>query len=220
MKKLFIIGNWKSYKTLFDVNEWIDGISDFDFSGHESKEIIVCAPFTLLLQLKSLISEKNLPIKIGAQNISPFEEGAYTGEINGEQIKEFADYVIIGHSERRANFSETDEVLEKKVKLAREHGLKIIFCVQGSDTPIPEGVDVVAYEPIFAIGSGNPDTPENAESVAKKIKERAGVKFIIYGGSVKPENVNSFTSKILIDGVLPGGASLDPDKFSRIISNS
>jgi triosephosphate isomerase (TIM) len=154
-------------------------------------------------------------------DISPFDEGAYTGEINGNQIREFADYVIIGHSERRKNFAETDEMLSQKVQRAIECSLTPIFCVQGSDTPIPDGVTLVAYEPIFAIGTGNPDTPENAEAVIKTIKEKnPSVKYVLYGGSVTPEGVGGFTQKPLIDGVLVGGASLLSDKFVQIIKNS
>jgi triosephosphate isomerase (TIM) len=223
MKKLFIVANWKSNKTSVDTDSWFGEISQNDLSDQVSsgKEIIVCPPYTLLQMAKSLVEKFSLPLKIGAENISPFEEGAFTGEINANQIREFAEYVIIGHSERRKNFAETDEMLSQKVQKAIECSLMPIFCVQGADTPIPESVELAAYEPIFAIGTGNPDTPENAEAVIKTIKEKnPSVKYVLYGGSVTPEGVGGFTQKPFIDGVLVGGASLLADKFIQIIKNS
>ncbi|MGH7203545.1 MAG: triose-phosphate isomerase family protein, partial [Candidatus Levyibacteriota bacterium] len=158
---------------------------------------------------------------IGAQDISPFASGAYTGEVNANQIKEFAQYAIIGHSERRKYFREDDEMLIKKVRMALAEGIIPIFCVASADTFIPEGVELVAYEPLFAIGSGKADTPEDAEEIARAIKEKnADVKTVIYGGSVNPENVHSFTSMPSVDGVLPGGASLDTQKFTQLITNA
>ena len=158
-------------------------------------------------------------IKIGAQNVSPFGEGAYTGEINAKQIKDFAEYVLIGHSERRKNFAETDDMLKKKTEISMNNGLKPIFLVQSKNAIIPQGVEVVAYEPVFAIGSGNPDTPENADEVAGVLKSENEYQ-VLYGGSVTPENVRNFTSKANINGVLVGGASLDPEEFYKIIENA
>lgn len=226
MKQLFIVANWKSNKTIPQTREWFAVISNSIHStnsGQEfqisNKEIIVCPPFTALSMAKSLIDQYKLPIKLGAQDISPFRQGAYTGEVNGKQIREFADYVIIGHSERRIKFQESNEMLTQKVAMAKEHGLTPIFCVQDAQTQIPDGVTIVAYEPVFAIGSGNPDTPENADSVAKIIKQK-GIEYVLYGGSVKPENVVNFTSMLSIDGILVGGASLDAQTFSSIIKNA
>lgn len=207
MKKLFIIGNWKSYKTAAETNDWFQQISNFQFqiANLQDKEIILCVPFTVLSTAKSLIQQYELPIRLGAQDISPFDEGKYTGEINGKQIKEFAEYVIIGHSERRRYFSETDELLAKKVAMAKQYGIVPLFCVEGSDVPVPSGVDIVIYEPITAIGTGNPDTPDDAEKVCKAILEKDHNSFSLYGGSVTSENVRSFTSMPSISGVLPGG---------------
>lgn len=220
MKKLFIIANWKSNKNIEEATQWIQGMSSFKFPPAEEKEVIICPPFTLLSTLKSLIDGEKLPIKIGSENLSPFGQGAYTGEESAEQVKEFAEYVILGHSERRKNFGETDEVLSQKVKKALDNNLTPIYCVQGIDTPIPAGVQLVAYEPVFAIGTGTPDTPEDAEFVAKTIKEKHSVKYVIYGGSVTGEDVRKFTQLPSVDGVLVGGASLDAEKFIKIIENS
>ncbi len=220
MKKLFIVANWKSYETNFEAIQWIAKFSDYNFATLNNKEIIVCPPFTVLSELATYIRKNKLPVRLGAQNVSPFPKGAHTGEVNAEEIKVLGDYVIIGHSERRNEFGEDDEMLKQKVNIAIENGLMPIFCVQGVETCIPEGVEIVAYEPVFAIGTGKPDTPENANDVIGKIKEINSVEYVLYGGSVTPENVDSFTSKKLIDGVLVGGASLDPDKFFKIIENS
>jgi len=220
MKKLFIIANWKSHKNAEETKEWME-----KFTVHSSqfsvdhKEVIICPPFTMLSLLKSyLLNLKS--IKIGSQNISPFEEGAYTGEITAKQVADFAEYAIIGHSERRTNFFEDEEMLSKKIVLALANKLTPIFCVQSAQTAIPQGVSVVAYEPVFAIGSGHADTPESADKVAAEIKEKNKIPFVLYGGSVEGKNVNSFTQMAHIDGVLVGGASLDVEKFAEIIKNA
>lgn len=232
MKKVFIVANWKSHETIPQVEEWFEtfkSLSHFAEASRDKqlifnkneKKIIICPSFTLLPKAKELIVMNQLPIVVGAQNISPFDEGAYTGEENAKQIKEFADYVIIGHSERRKNFSETDEMLSKKAKEAIDNNLTPIFCVQSDKTYIPDGVSLVAYEPIFAIGTGKPDTPADAENVAKTIKENhPNVAYVLYGGSVNPEDVNGFTKMPSVDGVLVGGASLDAEKFMQIIKNA
>lgn len=209
----FIVANWKANKTSLEAKEWLQEISN-----NANKEIIVCPPLTLLSDMKSLIANYQLPITLGVQDISAFDEGAYTGEVNGKQIKEFADYVIIGHSERRQNFKETDEMLVKKVQMAQKYLLTPIFCIQDQNTFIPEGVKIIAYEPVGAIGTGNPDTPENADKTAQIIKDtHKNVMFVLYGGSVTSTNVSSFTKMPSIDGVLVGGASLDASEFGKII---
>lgn len=221
MKKLFIIANWKSYKTTQEANDWLQGIAQFQFPSVDEKEVVVCAPFTLLPLLRTATDTMKLPIKIGSEDVSPFEEGADTGEVNAEQVREFAEYAIIGHSERRRLFNEDDALLTKKVAMALEFKITPIFCVQDENTFIPEGVTLVAYEPIFAIGSGTPDTPENAEKVIKTIKEKnPHVQYVLYGGSVKPENIHTFTQSPSIDGTLVGGASLEAEKFKLLIENS
>lgn len=213
MKHLVIVANWKANKICSELREWVQQISN------SNREIIICPSFTLLHELHLIIKELNLPINLGAQDISSFDEGAYTGEVNGKQIKEFADYVIIGHSERRQNLKETDEMLVKKVQMAQKYLLTPIFCIQNKDTFIPEGVKIAAYEPVGAIGTGKPDTPENAEEVAKAVKEK-GAQFVLYGGSVTSVNVSGFTKMPSIDGVLVGGASLEALEFAKIIQNA
>jgi triosephosphate isomerase (TIM) len=148
MKKLFITANWKSYKTSSQAQEWLEKCT---IEHSSDKETIVCPPFTFLAQMASWVKEKNLPLKLGSQDVSPFGEGAYTGAVHAQQVKEFAQYAIIGHSERRKEFKEDDEILVKKVQMALSAGLTPIFCVQGEETPVPDGVTIVAYEPIWAI---------------------------------------------------------------------
>jgi len=221
MSKLFIVANFKSHLNKNEADSWLS-----EFLKHkeeisktsENKEIIVAPSFTLLLSFYSAFSGTN--IKLAAQDISSLGEGAYTGEVNGRQIKDFADYVIIGHSERRDNFKESDEMLDKKVKSANNFGLETIFCVQNRETQIPEGVKIIAYEPIFAIGTGTPDTPENAEKVCEEIMNKNSNYSVLYGGSVSSENIASFTKKEAISGVLVGGASLNPQEFIKIINNA
>lgn len=221
MKKLFIIANWKSNKTVGDAEEWFRAINDSQLTlNKEEKKIIICPSFTLLPKIKELSVNCKLPISIGAQDISPFEEGAYTGEVNGKQIKEFAEYALIGHSERRMKLSESNEMISKKVEEANKNNIIPILCVQGVDTIIPAGISIVAYEPVAAIGTGNPDTPENAEIAAKTIKDKYGIQYVLYGGSVTGENVSSFTEMESISGILVGGASLDAKQFLQIIENA
>lgn len=222
MKPLLIIANFKSNKTLSEAKEWLQEISKFksQISNLPNKEIIVCPSFVHLPIFNSFIPEHKLPIRLGAQNISRLPGGSYTGEVNGSQIKDFADFVLIGHSERRGTFGEDESVIEEKLKMAREYNLTPILCVQNENNKIPQEVSIVAYEPVLAIGSGNPDTPENAQNLAQKIKEQTKVHHVLYGGSVTPENVKSFTEMRDIDGVLVGHESLDPLEFLKIIENA
>jgi triosephosphate isomerase (TIM) len=216
MKQLFIAGNWKSNKTIVESKEWLTKFI-FDASKFpvNNLTVVICAPYIALPELKNHMG--STPVVLGAQDVSPFNDGAYTGEVTAGMIKEVADWVIIGHSERRKYFNETDEMLGKKVEQAASAGLKVIYCVQDENTTVPNGVDVIAYEPVWAIGTGKTDTPENANSVVASIKQKTQVDIVIYGGSVVAENVASFVSMPSIDGVLPGGASLDPEKFAHLI---
>lgn len=231
MKQILIVGNWKSNKTSLEANAWLQGFKNYDLR-FTNKEIVICPPFTLLPILKSYLL--NLPageaghksaVRLGAQDISPFDEGAYTGEINGKQIKEFADYVIIGHSERRKHFGETNEIVDQKIAQAIKNQLTPIVCISEIEQikdlrlKINDSQIIIAYEPLFAIGSGTADTPENAEAIAKEIKTILDAP-VIYGGSVTSKNVKSFTQTPHIDGVLVGGASLDAHEFTNIVEEA
>ncbi|MEK7073968.1 MAG: triose-phosphate isomerase family protein [Patescibacteria group bacterium] len=213
-KKLFIAGNWKSNKTLVESKAWMDQFH----SDLGDATVVLCVPFTVLSYFHDVLAASQSHLQLGAQNVSPFSNGAYTGEINASQIKELASWVIIGHSERRKNFGEADLVLQQRVDRALETGLQIIYCVQDDHSSVPKGVHVVAYEPVWAIGTGKADSPENANAVLTQIKKATGISTGIYGGSITHENVKSFVTMDAIDGVLPGGASLDPGKFQALIS--
>jgi len=224
MKKKYIIGNWKSNKNIAETGVWFKTFQAL-FSQNkkidpEKVEIAICVPYVFLPMAQKLRDEYKLPLKLVAQDVSPFASGPYTGEVSASQVAEFGEYTIIGHSERRNNFGEDDKMLAEKVKRATESKLNVIYCVQDENAFIPAGVDIVAYEPVWAIGTWKTDTPANANRVAESIKEKWGKRALIYGGSVTAENVRSFITTEFIDGVLPGGASLDPNKFVQIIVNA
>jgi len=222
--KKYLIGNWKSNKTHSGVISFFQAISVL-FNQSKDKltsqvEAVICPSFLHLQSAYKLIKDLNIPVKLGAQDISPFGEGAFTGEINANQLQEFVNYTIIGHSERRNHLGETDNLLKLKVDQAKEWGIKSVFCVSDAATYIPENVSLIAYEPLFAIGSGKPDTPENANIIIKAIKKRISAIPVIYGGSVTSDNIKSFLQMEQIDGVLPGKSSLDPNNFYQMLINA
>ncbi len=211
-------------------------------------EVVVAPPFTAIHHLKFLLADT--PIKLAAQNLSTENSGAYTGEISAEMLSDIdCEYVIIGHSERRQYFCETDELVNKKILAALRSELKPIVCVgesleqkeagktrqvvtrqiKGALTGFGPGMIkelVIAYEPIWAIGTGKNATPDEAQEVHGAIKELLFDEFgtgpgnnvrIIYGGSVKPDNIDELMTQPAIDGALVGGASLKAEDFSRII---
>lgn len=216
MKNLLIVGNWKSNLTSIEALQFLKKFELENLATFNAK-IIICPQYLCLAFMFAYISEKKLPIFLGAQDVSSFPGGPHTGEVTAQQVAEFATYTIIGHSERRRELGETDTVLVQKALMAKSAGLTPIFCVQGEDTPIPENVETVAYEPVEAIGTGHPDTPDNAERVAHIIKTKnKNVTDVLYGGSVTWDNVKNFIEKESISGVLVGGASLDPAAFASI----
>jgi triosephosphate isomerase len=220
MKDLLIVGNWKENKT---VAQSLGFMAEFKKAcePRENVKVIICSPFTSVSAILQYIRDNSLIVDVGVQNISEHEEGAYTGEIAAKQAAEFAKFVIVGHSERRRMLGETDEQVAKKVEMAIKYGITPIVCVINDKVPVPKGTKIVAYEPIEAIGTGNPDTPENAERVAVSIKDKnTNVMYVLYGGSVSSANVKGFTDMIDISGVLVGGGSLDPQEFSSIIKNA
>lgn len=220
MKKTFIIANWKSNKTESEAKNWLSAIVYLRNQELSNKEIIVCPSSIHLPAMRAYIEEQKLPIRLGAQDISSFDEGAYTGEVNGKQIKELADYVLIGHSERRSKLFENENLIKEKVLMAKKYKITPIFFVQDKTTFIPKDVAIVVYEPPSSISPGIPDTPENADSVAAYFKANFQVPNVLYGGSVTATNINSFTKMPNINGALIGRASLDAKEFYKIIQNA
>lgn len=223
MKK-YLIGNWKSNKTAEEVRVFLKTFNDNLLKNKKNIpaniEAVICPAFLHLDLAGKLIQKYNLPLKLGVQDISPFSSGSYTGEIYAAQAKEFAQYCLIGHSERRKYFKEDDNLLKLKTQEALKSGLNVIFCVPDSKTPIPDGISLIAYEPVFAIGTGIPDTPENANKTISEIKSKNGNPSAVYGGSVTAENIGLFLKQKSIDGVLPGKASLDADHYYRMLIQS
>ena len=247
MRRKVIAGNWKMNML---PNEAIDFIQELTPLVKDIKnEVILCVPYTDLFY--ALLHVQGTNIKIGAQNMHWEEKGAYTGEVSAPMLKSIGvEYVIIGHSERRQYFAETDETVNKKIKSALAHGLKPIVCVgetleqreNGQTEQIVtsqvekafEGIPaselekiIVAYEPIWAIGTGKTATKEDANStimqIRKKIAEMYGQNeangvIIQYGGSVKSANAKELFEMSDIDGGLVGGASLKADEFSKIVN--
>lgn len=222
--KKYIIGNWKSNKNLSDVRSWFTEFSSLYKSDNQISldklEIVICPPFIYLPEAEKLIKKFNLPISLGAQDVSPFPQGAYTGEVEAHQIADFAKFVLIGHSERRSNFGETDKLLFAKVDQADKNGLQVVYCVPDNQTKIPQSVTMVAYEPVWAIGTGKTESGENAVKVADSIRDNLKTAKIIYGGSVNSKNITDFLEGVGLDGVLPGGASLDAGSFWEMIVNA
>lgn len=218
MDHKLIVANWKSHKTVEEGTAWFEELarhlSAIDFS---QKTVVVCPSFTSIAMYVPLIANSKVPILLGAQNVSAFEEGSHTGEVSAHQIQELVDYVIIGHSERRVTQHETDHDIAEKVARAHACELKTIVCIQNADTPIPTGTDYVAYEPQGAIGTGHAATLSDIEHVAKSVKEKnTEVKFL-YGGSVDENNVKEFMTSSLIDGLLIGTASLEAKQFASLL---
>ncbi len=245
MRKKVIAGNWKMNML---PNEAIAFIEEFSQMVKDAKcEVILCVPYTDLFY--SLLTAQNTNIKIGAQNMHWEEKGAYTGEVSAKMLKSIGvEYVIIGHSERRQYFAETDETVNKKVKAALANELKPIICVgetleqreAGKAVELVtkqtrlalEGLTkgelssiIIAYEPIWAIGTGKTATSEDANQMIKQIRnevaniygnEAAENIIIQYGGSVKSENAKELFTTSDIDGGLVGGASLKPEEFAKI----
>jgi len=245
-RKKLIAGNWKMFKTTAEAMAFAEEfLQKIDKTEHE---VAICAPFTQLSSLKDAFA--GTAVKTGAQNMHFEEEGAYTGEISPLMLSEIGvDYVVIGHSERRQYFNETDESVNLKIKKAFEHDITPIFCLGERleqreaeiqfdivRTQLNAGLFgvarnhvnklVIAYEPVWAIGTGRNASPEQAEEMCAFIrdeisrlydKETAGSVRIQYGGSVKPANASELLSRANIDGALVGGASLKPQDFIDII---
>lgn len=247
MRTPIIAGNWKMYKTVEEAVSLVKELKN-SLSDVENCEVVVCPPFTALYAVKVELNGSN--IKLGAQNCYFEDEGAFTGEVSPVMLKSLGvDYVVIGHSERRGYFNESDELINRKAKALLAKGLKPIICVgesleqrEAGETESLvkkqvfrdlDGIDasqiknvVIAYEPIWAIGTGKTATCEEANRVIALIratveemystKEASEIR-IQYGGSVKPETAKELMSQSDIDGALVGGASLKADSFTKIV---
>lgn len=223
-KTIWVVANWKSNKTISEALDWVSKVGP-QIPKNDNLKVVVCPTFSCLSELKKAIIVGNFPISLGSQDLSPFEVGAYTGEESADLLKELVDLSILGHSERRKNFSETDEMVAKKVEQALKNNIMPLVCVQSKDTPIPEECKIVAYEPIWAIstglantpGAGKADTPEDANKMASIFKQKNNAELeVIYGGSVDSQNVAGFIDQENIHGVLVGNASLDAEEFVKI----
>ena len=239
MRKIVIAGNWKMYKTQADTQEFLQGFLPHLEETPEGREVILCPPFTDLSVLsKSLHGSL---IQLGAQNVHWEEYGAYTGEISGPMLTELGvRFVIVGHSERRQFFCETDATVNLRLRTAQRFGLTPILCVgetkQQRDAGETESlialqldkglVDidqnnlVIAYEPIWAIGTGETCEATEANRIIGLIRSQLSNPnvSIQYGGSVKPNNIDEIMAQPEIDGVLVGGASLEAESFARIVN--
>lgn len=210
-----VVANQKANKNWEEVKTWIAevGPTAKAFPG----TVILCPTAPFLSGAYELIKDHGYKIKLGIQDVSQFEKGAHTGEVAASQLQNLASYVIIGHSERRDNFLEDESLLQKKVDNAQAVGIEPIYCVQGENTPIAKNVQVIAYEPSFAIGTGKPDTLDNIARIAKKTKDIAPYVFI-YGGSVSKDNIRNIALLPGLDGVLVGATnSLDSQDFAAIL---
>ena len=247
MRKTIIAGNWKMNKTNKEAVEMLTELKEI-VKGIDSVGIVIGAPFTALSDAVKAVAGSN--IKIAAENVYPKESGAYTGEVSPVMLKEIGvEYVILGHSERREYFKESDEFINEKVKCVLAHGMTPILCIgekledreagktnDVNKTQINGGLAgltaeeakkvVIAYEPVWAIGTGKTATPEIAEETHKAIREELARMFgeevaneitIQYGGSMKPENAQELLAQADIDGGLIGGASLKAQDFSKIV---
>lgn len=211
-----VVANHKANKTWEEILLWLNqvGPAAESFTG----SVVLCPSFPHLAAASLEITKGNLKVKLGSQDISRFEQGAYTGEVAASQIADIVDFVIIGHSERRDKFGETDRQLSAKVQNAQKVGIDSIFCVQTDNDLIPEGVNIIAYEPVSAIGTGNADNPDNVIKVSKALKAKNEYR-VLYGGSVSADNVKSYHDTDEVDGFLIGATnSLDPQKFIQILN--
>jgi triosephosphate isomerase (TIM) len=218
-KTFWIVANWKSNKSIAEALEWISIVGP-KLEKHNRLKVAVCPTFSALDEVKKAVMVGNFPLLVGSQDISPFETGSFTGEEPAVLLKQFIDISIIGHSERRQNFNESDELISKKVTQANSQNITPLVCVQGEETPIPENCNLIAYEPIFAIGTGTPDTPANANDVSGKIRSKLSRDVeILYGGSVNSDNSKAFLEQDNISGLLIGKASLEAEEFVKIINH-
>lgn len=252
MREKIIAGNWKMHKTIPEARRLVEQLSRrLEKDPPKKSRVIVCPPATALAEVSALL--KGSKIKVGAQNIFWEEEGAYTGEVSAKMVKNAgAKYTLVAHSERRGYFQETAAIINKKIKLALANKLKVVHCIGETLEDREQGLTkeivlnqiewdlkdlrkedlkniTIAYEPVWAIGTGKTATPEQAQEVHRFIREILDAIFkvgvganmtILYGGSVKPGNAEGLLSQPDIDGALVGGACLNAADFHAIIKAS
>jgi triosephosphate isomerase len=250
-RRPIIAANWKLHKTHLEAIRDVQKLAYLlDKEDAERVEVVICPSFTSLRTVQTLIDSDRLAYGLGAQNVHPAEEGAFTGEVSPLMLAALkCDYVIVGHSERRAMFGETDEIVNEKVRAVFAHAMVPILCVGESLQERDAGVTddtvarqvragmkgvpaedaarvVIAYEPIWAIGTGRNAEPADAGQVVTAIRETlassytpevAGAVRVQYGGSVTAGNIRDFMAHPEIDGALVGGASLDPEELALIV---
>jgi triosephosphate isomerase len=239
VRKIIIAGNWKMHKTQAESQEFLQVFKPLLHDTDESREVVLCIPFTALGTMSKILHGSQ--IQLGAQNIHWEAKGAYTGEIAGDMLTEMGiSYVVVGHSERRQYFGETDETANLRVIAAQHNRLTPILCVgetksqrdaEETESVIINQVKrglvdidqkniVIAYEPIWAIGTGDTCAATEANRVIGIIRSQLSnpEMSILYGGSVNPKNIDEIMTQPEIDGALVGGASLDPTGFARIVN--
>lgn len=239
MRKIIIAGNWKMHKTQAESQEFLQVFKPLLYDTDESREVVLCIPFTALGTMSKILHGSQ--IQLGAQNIHWEAKGAYTGEIAGDMLTEMGiSYVVVGHSERRQYFGETDETANLRSIAAQHNRLTPILCVgetksqrdaEETESVIINQVKrglvdvdqtniVIAYEPIWAIGTGMTCAAKEANRVIGVIRSQLSnpKMSILYGGSVNPKNIDEIMAQPEIDGALVGGASLDPTGFARIVN--
>jgi triosephosphate isomerase len=250
MRKDMIAGNWKMHATHLETIQMVQKLSyRLDTADYDRVDVVVCPPFTALRSAQTVIETDRLQIDLGAQHCYFEEKGAFTGEVSPQMLSKLSvSYVLAGHSERRQVFGETDDEVNKKVKAIFAAGMIPIMCCGETDEEREQGMTeekvgaqvrlglqgltteqvasiVIAYEPIWAIGTGKTASADDAgdmctfvrNTVAGQFGEAADSVRILYGGSVKPGNIAGLMAKRDIDGALVGGASLDPDTFASIV---
>lgn len=222
--QFYVVGNWKSNKTISEAVDWWKEFSTLwkkvPIQDHTLK-IILCPSFIHLSTLASLIELSRLPVQLGVQDVSAFGLGAYTGQVCAEMVKDLVQFSLVGHSERRKYCHEEDIELFNKSENAHTVGIQSIYCVQQAEVNIAPKSRIAAYEPVAAIGTGNPETPEKANDVIAALKSsHSFLEAVLYGGSVTDKNVADYKRQPAIDGVLPGGASLEAKSFYSLLHNA
>jgi triosephosphate isomerase len=249
-RKPLVAGNWKMHHTHLEAIQVVQKLSYIlDDKDYERCDVAVCPAFTALRSVQTTLESDRIPIALGAQNVYPEPKGAFTGEVSPSMLAKLnVRYVIVGHSERREIFGESDELIAKKVRAVLGAGMEPILCVGETLAERESGATeakvagqinadlaglrhddiarcVIAYEPIWAIGTGVNATPDDANGtigvIRTTLRGLAGATAdgmrILYGGSVKPGNAHDLMAQSEVDGFLVGGASLDPDEFARVV---